>query len=363
MKSPASAYKILRTGVLSLLASAALALPAMAEDKSSSLAASTFEVVAELDINPGNVAVSKEGRVFTTIHPIRKGSLQLAEVLSDSTLVPFPNEAMQSTSDSATLDKFDAPLGLLFDNKNRLWVVDVGLNLGQARIFAYDIDTTEQLYRFDVPKELAPSTSFVQDIVVDEGNDILYIADAINPALIVIDMRSATFRKIVHTPSMAPEDIDMVINGQVQYFFGDPIRIAIDGITISEDRETIFYGAMSSTNWYQVSAKKIREGASDEEVFETIKRVGAKPLSDGSATDNDGNHYFTNVQEGSISVLSKDGELSTLMKHEFLDWPDSVRIHNDWLYVTSNQIYKSAAFQGEEQAITPYRILRFKYQQ
>lgn len=50
----------------------------------------TLEVVAEMDINPGNVAVSKEGRVFATIHPLRPSNLQLVEITGKNTYVPFP---------------------------------------------------------------------------------------------------------------------------------------------------------------------------------------------------------------------------------------------------------------------------------
>lgn len=328
-----------------------------------SAAVGTLEVVAEIDINPGNLAVSKDGRIFTTIHPLRRGDLQLIEIVEDNKYVPFPNKEMQSTPDNISLKNFDAPLGLLFDNRNRLWMVDVGMTIGQARVFAYDIDTKKELYRFDIPVELAGEGSFVQDIVVDEDNDMLYVADAMGASIIVIDIKKNTFRKIVDKPSMGSEDKDMVIDGKVQYFFGDPIRIDIDPITISEDRETIYYGAMSSTNWYQIPTRVLGDSnASDEEIKKQISLAGVKPISDGAATDDKGNHYFTNVQNRSIDVLSKEGKLRVLKQDPKLDWPDSARIYGDWLYVSTNQIHKTAAFTGDKDlAEGPFRILKLKY--
>ncbi|MEM9867159.1 MAG: L-dopachrome tautomerase-related protein [Bacteroidota bacterium] len=322
----------------------------------------SFEVVAEMDLSPGNVAVSKEGRMFASIHPLRRGNLQLVEITGTTTYVPFPNAEMQSTPETVSNENFDAPLGVVFDNRNRLWMVDVGLVLGQTRVFAYDIDTKEELYRFDVPKELASAGSFIQDLAIDEDNGFVYIADALVAGIVVIDINNNTFRRIVDMPSMGSEDIDMIIDGEVQYFMGEPFRIAIDPITLSKDRETLYYGAMNGTKYYKLPTKSIREGANDDIIINQIAVAGEKPLSDGAATDDNDNHYFTNVQNHSIDVLTAEGELKTLVKHPYFDWPDSVRIHEDWLYVASNQTNKSASVTGkEDKGVKPYRVVRFKY--
>jgi hypothetical protein len=39
-----------------------------------------LEVVAELDITPGNVTASRDGRIFASIHGMRRGSAQLIEI-------------------------------------------------------------------------------------------------------------------------------------------------------------------------------------------------------------------------------------------------------------------------------------------
>ncbi|WP_324027049.1 L-dopachrome tautomerase-related protein [Maribacter sp. BPC-D8] len=321
----------------------------------------TLDVVVEMQLSPGNLAVSNQGRLFTSIHPTRKGNVQLLEIVGDK-FIPFPNKEMQSTATTTSNEKFDTPLGIVFDNKDRLWLVDVGLNIGKTRVFAYDINTKEELYRFDVPEALAPNTGFVQDLAIDEINDFVYLADAVNTGIIVIDIKKQSFRKIVDLPSMQYEDIDMVIDNKVQHYLGNPIRISVDPITISKDRETLYYGAMNSTKWYKLPTKIIREDASDEEIIKQIALVGEKPICDGAATDDEGNHYFTNVQEYSISKLSKNGTLSTLKQHAYFDWPDNIRIYKDWLYITSNQINKTVEFTGtEDLAIKPYRILKLKF--
>ncbi|WP_103068816.1 L-dopachrome tautomerase-related protein [Aquimarina sediminis] len=322
----------------------------------------TLEVIAEMDINPGNVAVSNDGRIFTTIHPLRATNIQLVEITGKNSYNPFPNTEIQSTADTKSIDKFDTPLGIIFDNKNRLWVIDPGLSIGKTRLYAFDITSEKELYRFDIPSDIAPKNSFVQDLAIDEKNDLVYLADFGNPGIIVVDIKKNTCRKITDPSTMQAEDIDMVIDGKVQQFMGNPARIAINPITLSTDRETLFFGAMSGTKWYQLPTKNIRNNANDQTIISSITTVGEKPISDGIATDENGNHYITNIQNKSIDVLTKDGKLSVLKQDELLDWPDNIRIHKDWLYISVNQLHKSPAFTGAEDiAKVPYRILKLKY--
>ena len=43
------------------------------------------EIVAELDITPGNVTATKDGRIFASIHGMRRGPVQLIEVTGPKT--------------------------------------------------------------------------------------------------------------------------------------------------------------------------------------------------------------------------------------------------------------------------------------
>ncbi|MEM0933813.1 MAG: L-dopachrome tautomerase-related protein, partial [Bacteroidota bacterium] len=322
----------------------------------------TLEIVAELDVTPGNAAVSREGRVFATVHPLRPRNVQLIEITGKTAYVAFPNKVAQSQVDLKSEDKLDTPLGIVFDSKNRLWVLDVGLNIGKTRLFAYDIDTRKEILHFDIPQELAPEDSFVQDLAVDDDNGFVYLADVRNPGIIVVNINDGTFRKIIDLPSMQAEDADMIIDGNVQKFEGEPARIAIDPITISADNETLYYGSMNGTKWYQLPTRGIRNGDPESKLIKQISIVAEKPFSDGVETDENGNHYITNIQDYSIDVLTNNGELRTIKKDPLLDWPDSVRIHGDWLYIAASQVHKTAAFAGGKDIGTmPFRILRVKY--
>ncbi|MEO1051774.1 MAG: L-dopachrome tautomerase-related protein [Bacteroidota bacterium] len=335
--------------------------PSTEENKQEEVSTPTLEVVAELDINPGNVAVSNQGRVFMSVHPLREPSMQLVEVLGDNQYKPFPNASYQSEKDNKTEETFDAPLGVLVDKKDRLWVIDAGLNIGKSRLFAFSVVTGEELYRFTIPEDLAPATSFVQDVAIDDINEWAYLADFGNPGIIAIDIANGTFRKFSDS-TMVAEDIDMVIDGKQQFFQGSPARVGINPITLSDDRATLFYGAMSGTKWYQIPSNLFRENGSDEDLKASITVAGPKPICDGVDTDALGNHYFTNIQNNSIDMLDGAGNLTTLVKDPKLDWPDNIRVGPDgWLYVAINQLHKTPAFTGGDDTSTlPFYIVRVK---
>src|SRR5436309_7788140 len=76
------------------------------------LPASALEVVADLDYPPGNIAVSKTGRVFFTFHPDGNPPTRVAE-LRDGKPVPYPDEEMQHAGKGAP--HFDTVLSLRID--------------------------------------------------------------------------------------------------------------------------------------------------------------------------------------------------------------------------------------------------------
>ena len=318
-----------------------------------------FEIVAEMNIRPGNVTASKDGRVFTTIHPLISPKVQLVEITGKSTYEAFPDKSMQNTAGEPSADKFDTPLGAVIDKDNVLWVIDIGLNLGVTRLFAFDISRGKEVFRFDFPAEIAPDGSFVQDLAVDKINGWVYLADIADPGILALDIKSKDVRRF-RDRSVQSENIDMIIDGEIIHFNGAPARVAINPITLSGDNEMLYYGAMNGTTWYGVPARLFRKGASDYTISQAIKVIGPKPVSDGASTDGEGNHYFTNLQNGGIDVLTREGELKPLLRSPMISWPDNAHFGPDgWLFLTVNQLHKTPAFTARaDEGTPPYFILK-----
>lgn len=351
----------MKTRKIAAVALAATALssipPALAQT-----AAPSLEIVASLPVRPGNVAVATDGRVFATIHPLGNPKIQLTEI-KNGEAVPFPSAALQKNGATPSAGALDTPLGIVVDKVNRLWTIDIGLELGKARLWSFDITSGKVLETIELPLSVAPKGSFVQDVAIDEANGWAYLADIGPAGLIVVDLKSKVARRF-EAPVLQSEDKDMVIDGKVINFGGKPARVGINPVTLSADRETLYFGAMNGTAWYGVPAKLFRDGADDKTIVAAIRKVGDKPISDGAATDAAGNHYFTDLQEHGISRLGADGRLTQLLRDDRLQWPDNVAVApQGWLYISVNQLTTTPAFTGGgDTGKPPYFIYRFKAQ-
>ena len=237
----------------------------------------------------------------------------------------------------------------------------MGLNLGKTRLWGFDVATGNELYRIELPADVAPKGSFIQDLAVDDDAGWIYLADIANPGLIAVEISSGKARRFSgHAALQAEPDARMVIGGVPIQFQGKPANVAVNPITLSADHATLYFGAMNGKTWYSLPSELLRDGASDEQIAAAIQRVGAKPVSDGAATDAKGRHFFTNLNDNGIDLLDSDGTLEPLVRDARLDWPDSVHVgHDGWLYISVNQLYRTPAFTGgSDSGKPPYRVMR-----
>lgn len=325
-----------------------------------------LEVVAEFAERPGNVRVSAHGKVFATIHPLSNPSRQLVRVVGPGVIEPFPSASWQRPAGvPATDTTFDTPLGVTSDGAGRLWVADMGLNLGKTRLFAFGIADGKTAFALTLPEDVAPKGSFLQDLVADDRNGFVYLADIANPGLVVVNLKTRAVRRVRTLPAFLPEDVDVRIDGRVVNFRGKPARVPVNPITLSADGETLYFGAMNGLRWYALPTALLREGASDDAIAAAIRVDAEKPVSAGAATDAQGNHYFTNLNEKGVDFFKRRTRtLEPLIRDARLDWCDNVSLSPDgYAYVVVNRLHKAAGFTGgKEEGAAPYFIYRFRLQ-
>ncbi|WP_288435833.1 L-dopachrome tautomerase-related protein [uncultured Chryseobacterium sp.] len=320
-----------------------------------------LEIVAQFnDVRPGNVTVSHNGRVFATMHPLSGPKQQLVEIINGKA-IPFPSSDVQKSGQPSE-NKFDTPLGIITDKKNRVWMIDMGLDLGKTRLWCFDLKKNKIAEKIDLPDDIAPKGSFIQDVAIDEKNGWAYLADIANPGIIALNLKTKKIRRFSGHPALQSEDLDMIIDGKVIDFGGKPARVGINPITLSDDRETLFFGSMNGTSWYEVPARLFRENKDDESIGNSIKKFGDKPVSDGAATDRHGNHYITDLGGHGISKLDKKGKLTEFIRDPKLQWADNVAISDDgYLYISVNQLHTTTAFSGKpDTGKPPYFIYKVK---
>ena len=337
-----------------------------------------LEVVSELNITPGNVTASRDGRIFASVHGMRRGSAQLIEIQpGQNNWQPFPNAEWNGKPGSGK-NVLNSAHGVAIDSQDRLWVIDHGnwmpndAKPTRPKLVAFDINTRELVYRYDFPE--SATGTIMQDLAVDGERGFVYIADCgSNPAIVVVDTNNNTSRRFENHPSLQAENVDAIVEGEKLLFPNSegkmqPARVPVNPITLSADGDTLYFGAMNGETWYSASAKSFREGASDypsgtlrdRTIGAAIKEVGQKPVSDGVSTDAQGNHFITNLKDNAIDKLSADGKLTRLVQDDRLLWADNVRFGNDsWLYIAVNQLHRNPIFTGKPDAgKPPYYIMR-----
>lgn len=324
------------------------------------MAESALEEVVSYRLPIGNVAVSRTGRVFFTVHPeARPKGNKLLEYI-DGASVPFPDGAAQNRL-------FDTILGLAIDRFDRLWTIDHGNHgLHTARLLAFDINSGELLLDQKFDRDIAPRGSFLQDVQVSADGRTVVIADASfwrkSPALIVYDVETATAKRILEAhPSVSAENYLIQNRNRIMSFMGGivSLRGGVDGIAMGE--EWLYFGALSGSSLYRVRLADIRDPAiPNSQIAARVERVAQKPLSDGFSIDNEGRVYITDVEHNAIFRLDQDLQLRTLLRSDRVRWPDALSFGPDgWLYIADSAL-SDVVLQSKDHIKSkgPYKIFR-----
>ncbi len=312
----------------------------------------TIELVTNLAVNPGNITVSEDNRIFVSLHQFRGPQFALAEII-----------AGKPDYWPAKVAKLTAVLGVQIDRRGHLWALDNGLGEKPIapRLFCFDIKTKKVIFTYTFKPNEAKPGSFLNDLAVDAAAGFVYMADiggAHQPAIVTLNLKTKQASRFEgHRSLQAEKDAPVKVLGKQILLGGKPALIAINPITLSKDGETLFYGSMSGTKWYSVATETLQQGNGIEQ---TIEVLASKPISDGASTDAQGNHFFTGIGDNSLVQLSSAGELSTLAKDERLSWPDALSFGGDgWLYVAVNKLHLSPPLnQGKEGSNGQYAVYR-----
>lgn len=333
------------------------------------LPADRLEVVATLDEAPGNIAVSREGRIFFNFHPEGSPDLKVAELVNGRPEA-FPNHQFQQKRGKGE-PYFDCVFSVRIDRQNRLWTLDHGFHgLRQPRLMAFDLQSGELVHQFDFPSDIAGFGSYIQDMQIDPEGKKVYIADigtlSLQPAIIVYDMEKKRARRLLERDGSVMDKPYLIDSkGRWMLLLGGIYKMhpALDSIGIDRKGEWLYYGAMSSETMHRVRTADLNdESLSASALKERVERFGPKVQSDGITVDDDGDVYITDVEHGAISMLGKDRELVTLLRDDRMRWPDGLSYGPDnYIYITDSDfpdiVLKS---KSHIRRSAPYYIFRFK---
>ena len=336
------------------------------------------ELVAEISQPIGNMTFTPDGRKFFSVHPFYKPTLRVAELTSKTTFKPFPN--LDWNTPKADENKYlDDVLGLRGDENGVVWILDMGnRHKITPKVVGWNTKTNSLQKIYPIPAPASLSSSQLNDLVVDNKNHAIYIADEnVGPggdgskgALVVIDMKTGKCRRLLEgTQSTKAENVPVVIDGkslEVMDANGKKrlLTIGNDGIAADKNFEWLYYGPMNGTSLYRLKIADILDPSlHEQELAARVERYSDKTNNGGITIDSAGNVYSCEPEHRAIGVIPYDSKKYQRYAHdERCTWPDGLSYSPDgYMYVSDSQIAKSPLCNdGKSLNKPPYLLFRFK---
>jgi len=307
------------------------------------------------------VAVSQEGRIFVNFPRWSpEVDVSVVELLPTSEVKPYPDEEWNRWSpDLLPQEHFICVQSVYIDAENFLWILDPanpllqGVVEGGAKLLKVDLATGKMVQKIFFDNEIAPSSSYLNDIRVDVKHQFAYLTDSGLGAIIVVDLNSGKARRLLDNhPSTKAEDITLTVEG-----IPLKIRVHSDGLALNPERSYLYYQALSGRTLYRVETKYLKDpGLTAAQIGELVEFVTESGASDAIEFDHKGNLYLTSLEYNAIRRLTPAGIIETVVKDSSLKWPDSFSIPPEGaIYVTTSQLHLGAA------VTEPYKIFKIIY--
>ncbi|KAJ8122904.1 hypothetical protein ONZ43_g1017 [Nemania bipapillata] len=343
---------------------------------------------------PTGVTVSSTGRIFSNFpggldkSNVYNGSnnvFQVGEHTSLTEEVAYPSLEMNhppggainyTTTPPTSANYQDYLIGVqsvVIDALDRLWILDTGrvqspdgvlllASYGGPKLVGVNLKTNKVFKTIVFPPDVAYADSYLNDVrfdlrssVTKSGQGVAYIADSSSQgrnAIIVVDLGTGeSWRHLGLTNSVRGESqFISFIWGQPTYYSegSGPLSTnptGSDGITLSADSETLYFGPFASRYMYSVPTVRLRDRSQTSELLaqQSVVNLGQKGASDGFETDSNNLIYVGNNELNSINIFNPaNGTTYPFVRDPRINWVDTMSAATDgYLYFTSNQLLES----------------------
>lgn len=277
----------------------------------------------------------------------------------------------------------------MIDSADRLWVLDTGRvslqngtlltsQYGGPKLVRVDLSSNSVAQTILFPPDVSYGDSYPNDVrfdlrasVSESGQGIAYITDSSSEGrngIIVVDLGSGeSWRQLENLPQVRPEPGFFVQVWGESVYMDDgvrpitPLAFGADGITLSNDGETLYFSVVSGRYLFSVPTARLRDRGPSSALFAagSVMNLGQKGVSDGLESDSNGIVYAGSVETNSINIFSpENGTISAYVRSPKLDWTDTFSVGGDgYLYFTENQLWRRPTSQGGvDRRVKPYAL-------
>lgn len=288
-------------------------------------------------------------------------------------LTPYPSAEMNEIGNPRALQSV---LGWEIDELGRAWFLDQGhiegnpCTEGMQKIVCWDIKKNELIDIINIPHEIASfKASFLNDLVVDNRNGFIYIADSgiftdpLEGGLIVYNMRTKELHRVLHQ-HVSTQDVPgywFKIAGK-SIWPDQPMRTGADGIALSADRYTLYWCPLTSRNLYCVSTDVLQDFSTPlERIEEAVIDFGDKGTNtDGMGADNNGLIYYTMLEGQGIGIFDPTQKTcKPFISDERMIWVDGMTFDNKgYLIFNNNRLHE--LFRSQLDWENPFNLIVWK---
>jgi sugar lactone lactonase YvrE len=288
-------------------------------------------------------------------------------------LSAFPNWEMNQIGDP---DALQSVLGWEIDELGCAWFLDQGHIEGARsvdgaqKIVCWDLKRNKLVKSIPVPDEIASyDASFLNDLVVDNKNGFVYIADSgifsdpLQGGVIIYNMKTDELRRVLHQ-HVSTQDVPgywFKIAGK-PVWKDRPMRTGADGIALSADRKTLYWCPLTARNLYAINTAMLQDfSISDKDIDQAVQDLGDKGTNtDGMGADNQGLIYYTMLEGQGIGIYNpQDKSFQPFVTDDRMIWVDGMTFDNrGFLIFNSNCLHE--LFGGDLDWTNPYNLIVWK---
>ncbi|KFC19223.1 L-dopachrome tautomerase-related protein [Chryseobacterium sp. FH1] len=316
------------------------------------------------------VTTSSDGRVFVNFPRIEgDNGMRIGEVLKNGKVIPYPDEKWNDWKVGVDVnEKFVRTNSLRIGPDGLLWIVDTGTpEMGQnplagnaSKLVSINLKTNKIVQIIPLDK-VSKTSTFIDDLRIS-GNTI-YLTDAGEPALIVLDKATGKARRVLENHSSTTDNVPIKAEGQVmKNIKGKEVRIHADQLEISPDGKWLYFQPASGPLWKVETQYLNNPNISETELESKVSLFYNTPSTGGTAIDADGNIYVSDVNLKQIIKITPDGKESLIIKDDKLLWADALWIDDDgYLWIPTGQLNRLPAFQnGVNKVQFPVTVYKLK---
>lgn len=287
------------------------------------------------------VTVSETGRIFANFPRWRKNvPFSVVEVDESGQYTSYPNEEMNAwTLEMAPSDSMFLGVQSVVASKGKLYVLDTrnpqfsGVK-DAPRVFVIDLNSNKWIDTYVFDTTAYQSKSYINDLRVDEKKQRLYFTDSGLGALVMYDMKTATYKRILEDdPSTHAESDHLVMYGKKW-----ERSVHSDGIALDTVHDKLFYHSLTGHALYALPTSAF--DAPQADIKPQIEKIGDTPAPDGMILDDQGNLYMADLENGKIVYRTPNGKIATLVEGDKVKWADTFSIHDGILYYTNSRIHE-----------------------